>query len=36
MPRVSSAKKGLVMLGTTTPSMRVSLRFNARAMALGA
>src|SRR4051812_17735292 len=36
MPRVSSAKNGLVMLGTSTPTMRVRLFLSARAMALGA
>jgi len=36
MPRVSSAKNGFVMLGTSTPMIPVSLIFSARATALGA
>src|SRR5258706_9190269 len=35
MPRMSSEKNGLVMLGTMTPRMRVGLVFSARATALG-
>src|SRR3982750_4799586 len=35
MPRMSSEKNGLVMLGTITPRMRVWLVLRARATALG-